>query len=55
VRLVVDASVAVKWFLREQPNLVEAAAVVAAIEHRDTKLFAPPHWVIEVVSVLVRL
>jgi predicted nucleic acid-binding protein len=53
----VDASVALKWFLRGQPtelHVVEAEAVEAAIEQSGTELFAPVHWTAEVISVLVR-
>jgi predicted nucleic acid-binding protein len=57
VKLVVDASVALKWFLRGQPtelHVAEAEAVEAAIERGGTELFAPVHWTAEVVSVLAR-
>jgi predicted nucleic acid-binding protein len=57
VKLVVDASVALKWFFRGQPNelhIAEAEAVEATIEQSGTELFAPVHWVTEVISVLAR-
>ncbi|MGQ0673004.1 MAG: type II toxin-antitoxin system VapC family toxin [Hyphomicrobium sp.] len=57
MRLVVDASVALKWFLAhrtDEQNLNEAAAVGSAIQDRKADLYQPPHWNIEVVSVLVR-
>lgn len=58
MRLVVDASVALKWYLshRDAEQDVEpAAAVGRAIEGRSTQLFSPTHWVLEVVSVLARI
>ena len=57
MRLVVDASVALKWFLRGRPNelyLAEAEAVAAAIGRIGTELFAPVHWMAEVIGVLAR-
>jgi len=58
VKLVVDASVALKWFLREVPqeqHMDRAEAVVAALDRGDTQLFAPIHWTTEVISVLARV
>jgi predicted nucleic acid-binding protein len=57
VRLVVDASVAVKWFLKErpdEPHLAQAEAVAAAIELSGTVLLAPAHWILEIIAVLAR-
>ena len=58
MRLVVDASVALKWYLAHRDgelHVGEAVAVGKAIESGISELFAPPHWVIEVLSVLSRL
>lgn len=58
MRLVVDASVALKWYLAYRDgehHIAEAVTVGEVIERADTVLFAPPHWVIEVVSVLSRV
>jgi predicted nucleic acid-binding protein len=58
VKLVVDASVALKWFLREvpqEPQLDRAEAVVAALDRGGTRLFAPIHWTAEVIGVLARI
>jgi len=58
VKLVVDASVAIKWFLVERPNELyvdEAQAVGQAIDEKGAELFAPPHWIAEVLGVLCRL
>ena len=57
MRLVVDASVAVKWFLKErqdEPHLAQAEAVAAAIERSGTVLLAPVHWILEIIAVLAR-
>lgn len=58
MRLVVDASVALKWFLRGRPeelHITEAEAVAAAIGRSGTELFAPAHWMAEVIGVLARV
>ena len=58
MKLVVDASVALKWFLREfqqEAHLDRAEAVVAALDQAETQLFAPVHWTAEVISVLTRV
>jgi predicted nucleic acid-binding protein len=58
VKLVIDASVALKWFLRElrdEPHLDRAEAVAAALDRADTQLLAPVHWTAEVISVLARV
>ena len=57
MKLVVDSSVTLKWFLRGQPtesHVVEAEAVEAVIEQSGTELFAPVHCTAEVISVLAR-
>ena len=58
MRLVVDASVALKWYLAHRAgelHVDKAVAVGDVIESAGTVLFAPPHWVIEVLSVLSRM
>jgi predicted nucleic acid-binding protein len=56
MKLVVDASVALKWFLgANEANVDQARAVAAAIERSGTELFAPPHWTVEVAAVLARI
>lgn len=57
MRLVVDSSVALKWFLHALPseqNVAEAFALVQRIEVGGGVLFAPPHWIAEVIGVLAR-
>jgi predicted nucleic acid-binding protein len=58
VKLVIDASVALIWFLRElphEPDHDRAEAVAAALDRADAQLFAPIHWTAEVISVLARV
>lgn len=58
MRLVVDASVTLKWYLSHrdaEQEVEQAAAVGRVIESGTTQLFAPPHWILEVVSVLARI
>jgi predicted nucleic acid-binding protein len=57
MRLVVDASVALRWFLKGKPgelHVDKAEAVAATIAQSPTELFAPVHWGAEVISVLAR-
>jgi predicted nucleic acid-binding protein len=56
MKLVVDASVAIKWFVGsiDEEHLAQADAVVAAVEGSKTELFAPSHWTAEVLAVLAR-
>lgn len=57
MKIVVDASVALKWFLRGRPTelyVAQAEAVGVVIERSGTELFAPAHWVAEVIAVLAR-
>ena len=58
MRLVVDASVALKWFLKGRPgetHIDKAEAVAAAIARSPTELFAPAHWGAEIISVVARM
>jgi predicted nucleic acid-binding protein len=58
MRLVVDASVAVKWVLRDRPGELDvdrAAALLGAIARRRLIAVEPVHWVSEVVAVVTRL
>jgi predicted nucleic acid-binding protein len=58
MRLVVDASVAVKWILRDQPGETEvdrASALLGAIARQTATAIEPAHWVAEVAGVIARL
>ena len=57
MRLVVDASIALKWFLpdrEDEDHMAKAAAVADVIRRSGSVLFAPPHWMLEVIGVLAR-
>lgn len=58
MRLVVDASVAVKWFLGSRPGedfVAEAVAVATLLDRPETELYAPEHWTVEVLAVVARI
>ena len=58
MKLVVDASVAVKWFLPEsprEPDAEQAAALLRAVKESRVELLQPPHWLAEVAAVITRL
>ena len=57
IRLVVDASVAVKWVLPERGEAYtdEALALLRAVGDGHVELVEPPHWLAEVAAVVVRL
>jgi predicted nucleic acid-binding protein len=58
IKLVVDASVAVKWFIRdpnEENDVASAADILVGIGKNSIELIQPPHWIAEVTAVLARL
>ena len=58
MKLVVDASVAVKWFVPDslrEPDADRAAALLRAIRDGQVNLLQPPHWLAEVAAVITRL
>lgn len=57
-RLVLDASVIVKWGLpdpQQERHVAQALRLLHQYEHGEVTLSEPPHWLLEVASVLVRL
>jgi predicted nucleic acid-binding protein len=57
LRLVIDASVAVKWIIRDplaERNADKALAILRGIRTRTIDAFAPPHWVVEILAVIAR-
>jgi predicted nucleic acid-binding protein len=57
VRVVLDASAAVKWVIRDpliEPNLDKALVLLQAIRARTIEVVAPPHWTIEILGVIAR-
>ncbi|MGH8480661.1 MAG: type II toxin-antitoxin system VapC family toxin [Gammaproteobacteria bacterium] len=56
MRVTLDASVTLKWFLRTpaEADLPQATALLRAIEADEIRLVQPPHALAEVAAVLVR-
>ena len=55
---VVDASVAVKWFIADatpETDVDRALQLLASAQRDEARFLQPPHWVSEVAAVLVRL
>jgi predicted nucleic acid-binding protein len=58
VKIVVDASVVVKWCLPDpevEPDLETALTLLRGIRYGDLEILQPPHWFAEVAAVLARL
>jgi predicted nucleic acid-binding protein len=58
MRVVIDASVVVKWVFpesAEEENVGEALALLAAIQNGRVDPLQPPHWLAEVAAVVTRL
>lgn len=56
--IVVDASVAVKWLLPQQPeeaDVDKALLLLQAISRQDVRMRQPPHFLAELMGVIVRL
>jgi predicted nucleic acid-binding protein len=57
VKLVIDASVAVKWFFHNKPgeqDVKPALAILDALQNGQVAAIQPPHWLVETMSVLTR-
>jgi predicted nucleic acid-binding protein len=57
MKWVVDASVAVKWILREpdlEPDLPTALALLGTVGEGQVALIQPAHWLVEVMAVVGR-
>lgn len=58
MRVVLDASVLLKWLLRDprrEPDTERASALVQAVAAGDLIILQPLHWLAEVAAVLTRL
>lgn len=58
MKLVVDASVIVKWALpdpEQEPHVDRALALLDEIQAGKIELLQPPHWLAEVTAVVTRL
>jgi len=56
-RLVIDASVSIKWFVRSENegNVPEAVEILKGIGDNTISIIQPPHWMAETIAVLARL
>jgi predicted nucleic acid-binding protein len=57
LRLVIDASVAIKWLLKDDPNehdVEKAEAILALLTEGAAQAFQPHHWKVEALSVVAR-
>ena len=56
-RLVIDASVSVKWFVRSENegNVPKAVEILKGIGDNRISIIQPPHWMAETIAVLARL
>jgi len=56
-RLVIDASVSIKWFVRSENegNVPKAVEILKGIGDNRISIIQPPHWMAEVTAVLSRL
>ena len=55
---VIDASVAVKWFIADatvETDIDRAIQLLTSAQRDEIRFLQPPHWVSEVTAVLVRL
>ncbi len=58
IRYVIDASVAIKWFVPENPeelDVPQALALLDALKNSDIALYQPAHWEAEIAGVLARI
>lgn len=57
MRLVIDASVGVKWVIRDpgiEAHAQKAVAILRAIRERTIEAIEPQHWVPEILAVIAR-
>jgi predicted nucleic acid-binding protein len=57
MKLVIDASVTVKWLLRDAQDEAHVDVALTILKQRDKgqhKMFQPPHWLAEVIAVMAR-
>jgi predicted nucleic acid-binding protein len=58
MKCVLDASVIVKWLLRDsdgEPDTPAALSLMEAVAGGDLEVLQPPHWLAEVAAVMARL
>ena len=57
IRVVADASVAIKWvfpFRDDEPDCAKAVALIDGFKRGTARLLEPPHWLAEVAAVVSR-
>ena len=57
MRLVIDASVAIKWIIRDplvEPDADKALAILRGMRFRTIQAFEPPHWIAEILATITR-
>ena len=57
MRIVIDASVAIKWVIRDallEPDAGKALAILRGVRAHTIEVFEPPHWVAEILAVIAR-
>ncbi len=57
MRLVIDASVAVKWFFHNKPgeqDVKQALSILKSLRNGEAGAIQPPHWLVEAMSVFSR-
>jgi predicted nucleic acid-binding protein len=56
-RLVIDASVSIKWFVRSknEEHVPKALEILEGIGDNRINIIQPPHWMAETIAVLARL
>jgi predicted nucleic acid-binding protein len=56
-RLVIDASVSIKWFFRSknEEHIPKAVEILEGIGDNRISIIEPPHWMAETIAVLARL
>jgi len=57
VTLVIDASVATKWLFHNKPaeqDVKQALAILRTLQNEEADAIQPPHWLVEVLSVVAR-
>jgi predicted nucleic acid-binding protein len=56
-RLVIDASVSIKWFVRSknEEQVPKAVEILEGIGDNRINIIQPPHWMAETIAVLARL
>lgn len=58
MRRVLDASVIVKWLLRDpqrEAHTAQALALMEAVSAGEVEVVQPPHWLVELAAVMARL